>query len=667
MSNYIETTSDLFNAGVLPNSSSADPNLTLCTFGSFWSVVTAHPYDRIVPLFRLAVSIIGIILNYFIYNVTKKPPSLVARDPTSLSKLMRYVAIWDNAFLVHFAIHEISLQIFGIDLKNLHSIVCKLYKFILWTTAINTSAHLAALAVDRAICVTNPISKFLNSPQNVSLKVSIFMTAFHSLLISPYLYVFKVENGICQPEHKLRNFIKVYQLFLSTLFYTVSHFIIVFVASVVFIFKLKKIRKPHSKKTAPLEAGATKLTVKQTKSNNSIFSGENQKPALIFVSKGNTPTDVKNNKLRYRSVPAEVEDFTDFIYAGPNNLIPTNFTANKDITPISQNAQMSGDLTKAYLHAVIVTHANFNQSETILSQITSSNAIVSNQSEPNSQTMGFNCTEKSYQSMTGARPVSCNMEKWTLNTQSEVTSQSVASCCTFNGQSKVITRQLDSSDLSARSQPSFAVIGDQSETEVLVNAGAGTCTRQMTSMNTTNNNLPEFDSQEIMPGNAENSQSEASTCQNSVPVNSRSKTNAQLMTPIDATTNQTPNAPHLIASNAKHKRNYKKGPGRNQIAKASLSLGKEKLGTALTQQDLNAIRTVQLACLWYLLCMSIATGLFIYQMIASDDYLKPKEKIFVQDVVLLCNVFNYSFNFVFFMRAKSFRDTFKDNWLLIKR
>ena len=567
---------------------------------------------------------------------------------------------------MHFAIHEISLQIFGIDLKNLHSIVCKLYKFILWTTAINTSAHLAALAVDRAICVTNPISKFLNSPQNVSLKVSICMTAFHSLLISPYLYVFKVENGICQPEHKLRNFIKVYQLFLSTLFYTVSHFIIVLVASVVFILKLKKIRKQNSKKTAPLEAGATKLTVKQTKSINSIFSGENQKPANIIVSKGNTPTDVKNNKLRYRSVPAEVEDFTDFIYAGPNNLIPTNFTANKDVTPYGRNVRMSGDLTKAYSHAVIIANANFNQSETNLNQITSSNAIASNQSGPSSQTMASNCTE-SYQSMTGARPVSCNMEKWTLNTQSELTSQSVASCCTFNGQSKVITRQLDSSDLSVSSQPSFAVIGVQSETEVLPNAGTGTCTRQITSMNTTNNNQPEFDSKEIMPGNAENSQSEASTCQNSVPVNSQSKTNAQLITPIDAITNQTPNSPHLIASNAKHKRNYKKGPDRNQNAKASLPLGKEKLGTALTQQDLNAIRTVQLVCLWYLLCMSIATGLFIYQMIASDDDLKPKEKVFVQDVVLLCNVFNYSFNFVFFMRAKSFRNTFKDNWLLIKR
>ena len=83
----------------------------------------------------------------------------------------------------------------------------------------------------------------------------------------------------------------------------------------------------------------------------------------------------------------------------------------------------------------------------------------------------------------------------------------------------------------------------------------------------------------------------------------------------------------------------------------------------LSEHDLIAIGTVKMACLWYLLLMWTATVLYIVQMHASEETLNKKEKEFIQDVVKLLNVFNYSLNFLFFMRAKNFRDTCKRRWL----
>ena len=202
---------------------------------SLLSVVTESPYNKIVPLLGIVVCFVGMIFNAFIFDVSRK-----LKIQTTGSTLLRSVAIWDNIFLIHFIVYELPLQLFEFDLSSVHTGVCKIYKFLLWTTALNTSSHLVALAVDRAVSISNPTKSYGKNSKHSCLIISICLTFFNCTVVSSYLGIYKLQNGICTPDPKFGTFLKIHQCLLFTVFYTTSHFIAVCIASAVFVYKLRR-------------------------------------------------------------------------------------------------------------------------------------------------------------------------------------------------------------------------------------------------------------------------------------------------------------------------------------------------------------------------------------------------------------------------------------------
>ena len=104
------------------------------------------------------------------------------------------------------------------------------------------SAHLVTLALDRVWNLTHAVQNFGKNWNNFYFKVSIGLTLYHCIIISPYLLFYHAENGLCQPYPQYETLLKLHQFLLSTVFYTLSHFIIVAVSGCVFISKLTEHR-----------------------------------------------------------------------------------------------------------------------------------------------------------------------------------------------------------------------------------------------------------------------------------------------------------------------------------------------------------------------------------------------------------------------------------------
>ena len=83
----------------------------------------------------------------------------------------------------------------------------------------------------------------------------------------------------------------------------------------------------------------------------------------------------------------------------------------------------------------------------------------------------------------------------------------------------------------------------------------------------------------------------------------------------------------------------------------------------LTPDDLTAIKTVQYACFWYLILTVSAVLLHsaARNIGGETTFELARNRIFGQIAKVLA-VSNNSFNFCFYMRAKSFRSTFKERW-----
>ena len=110
------------------------------------------------------------------------------------------------------------------------------------TSLLRTSAHLVTMALDRAWNLTHAVQNYGKNWNVFYFKVSIGLTLYHCIIISPYLLIYHAENGVCQAYPRYEALLKLHQFLLSTVFYTLSHFIMVGVSGCVFISKLTEQR-----------------------------------------------------------------------------------------------------------------------------------------------------------------------------------------------------------------------------------------------------------------------------------------------------------------------------------------------------------------------------------------------------------------------------------------
>ena len=115
--------------------------------------------------------------------------------------------------------------------------------------------------------------------------------------------------------------------------------------------------------------------------------------------------------------------------------------------------------------------------------------------------------------------------------------------------------------------------------------------------------------------------------------------------------------PSSISSNPGHSRTG------NQACNDDASPEAISTTAGLSQDDIIAIRTVKWICLWYIFCVcSLLLVYSVYEAIAKTTYERENAQI-LQCLAMMAMTMNSSFNFLFYLSAKSFRNAFKRRYL----
>ena len=168
-----------------------------------------------------------------------------------------------------------------------------------------------------------------------------------------------------------------------------------------------------------------------------------------------------------------------------------------------------------------------------------------------------------------------------------------------------------------------------------------------------------------------------------------SSSSAPSITPINSTVFYVPKQLQLMGETGKEFPNASSGKNDQEVTIASIEerlnvrknkcdetntqkqpvLKKEKKmnnhqhPSALNADDLTAIKTVQYACFWYLILTVSAVFLHLTaQNLGGETTFELARNKILGQIAKILAVSNNSFNFCFYMRAKSFRLTFKDRW-----
>ena len=202
----------------------------------FWLIEEASAFKAYLNWFIICISICGIFFNSIVIDVASK-----VREKTGGSKWMMYLAFWDITYLATNLFKDLFHTITGTDVRDTGIWTCKFFRYFLFLTIANSSAHLVMLAVDRALCITFPTWHYYKKWEKINPRMSWAITIFYILSISLTLYSANLnENGLCVT--KINTFIKVYRVVVITLFLFVAHFVLLSVSNITFVYQLRKRR-----------------------------------------------------------------------------------------------------------------------------------------------------------------------------------------------------------------------------------------------------------------------------------------------------------------------------------------------------------------------------------------------------------------------------------------
>ncbi len=187
------------------------------------------------PLFVTAffISLVGVVLNYFCYKVTRNLP----RQSTS-TILMCYLAIWDTIAGLHDGIFQAGLKFLSIDMADRGAVLCKLLYYHSAASTINASWHLAVLALDRAVSLLFPIwHQNLNAKKHAK-RISWSITLLIYACLLPNFYYFYIQNGICAFYVQGSKIGVAYASATTVILFVGAPFLVTFFSNVVFVYKL---------------------------------------------------------------------------------------------------------------------------------------------------------------------------------------------------------------------------------------------------------------------------------------------------------------------------------------------------------------------------------------------------------------------------------------------
>ena len=288
-------------------------------------------FDTLYHGFQFLASAFGILFNCIVLDVSRR-----VQNDTPGAKWIQYLAIWDNFFLAHVSVTEFYRLAVGSYLINAGIEFCKLISFGKWVSSLTASSHLVALAGDRAISMVFPDWHYNKDWLKINFKVSVGMAIFHAVILTPMLFLYNLEgmDRSCEMTSEYEVAVKLYQLIVSTMFYSVTHFIMVLTASVVFVYQLKERRT----------CGVLK---------EHIFGCRNQNNnSETKTSKRNDTVSIEMDRKAHRRSSNANAVLTNFIYAGPGKMISTKSIDDKakDVAPTIKENQSN----------TIGTHQNSN-------------------------------------------------------------------------------------------------------------------------------------------------------------------------------------------------------------------------------------------------------------------------------------------------------------------
>ena len=134
---------------------------------------------------------------------------------------------------------------FRSDWRDEGDIQCAFSSFILLFTSMNASGHLVGLAVDRVLILSDTIWHHSITWRRKIPLISLGMSLFHMIIYVPRFLYISTDNK-CGIRTGVHFAAKVYEILLTTLFFTVTHFFAVSVATVLFIRNLRERRNTEN-------------------------------------------------------------------------------------------------------------------------------------------------------------------------------------------------------------------------------------------------------------------------------------------------------------------------------------------------------------------------------------------------------------------------------------
>ena len=279
-----------------------------------WFGREASVYRTQINWFVICFALFGISLNGIVIDVASK-----LRDQTSGNKWMRLLAVWDTTFLMFTTIEEFLLETFGIDLDDFNVISCKMHSYVRFWSAANASAHLVMMAIDRALNITFTTWHYNRNWDILVPIISVSINFFYAICLFPTLWTHQIRDGICivSIDESLQAYRAAFLIFL----YVGAHFALLLLANITFIYQLRKRRTPKVKKLT--QQKVTSVTKQRVTGSCEIEMSSKSKKVP------NTKTE-KDIEERTQSLKDLSSTLVDFIYCGPNSLLPTNYSSKNE-------------------------------------------------------------------------------------------------------------------------------------------------------------------------------------------------------------------------------------------------------------------------------------------------------------------------------------------------
>ena len=241
-------------------------------------------------------------------------------DQTSGNKWMIYSGWCDILFLIPGFILLLGQEAFGVDLRTFGNFSYQLFRYLFSVIALNASAHLVAMAVDRAVNISFPTWHFRKSWSEINWKISGCVTLVNCVVTLPSGFLGEVKEGVrCGGSRS--SLMKVYQIAAGFVFFAGSHFIALVASNAMFIVKLRNRRRTKS----------TKQDKRNTTAGKQSNNLPNRPPVHDFalgndlkrketseedneVERETNSTEKEENKNEHHSYKSSAE----FIYIGPN-------------------------------------------------------------------------------------------------------------------------------------------------------------------------------------------------------------------------------------------------------------------------------------------------------------------------------------------------------------